>query len=222
MAAAGGESPLRRITRTLALAAAVVAVAALSSCYVIPFGAYGYISNSQLRTLASLGLPINDGRDPPDITGTYLADSLVLLDSNFDDFYSPGDPFADMEIQFYSQASDGTVLVSYDQSGLEWGTGIGAFISGEGNDFTVYAQITGTSSDGIDFEDAMVFSGTLTPSGIANFAYGLLLTDKSYDPYDYLIDVGDARVFDENDGLAANWAPASIHPAAGKPAGSAR
>lgn len=213
---------MNRTARIIPFVAIVAVVAALSSCFIIPFGAYGYISAGQLRTLQDLGLPINEGMDPPDITGTYLCDSLELLDSNIaGDIF--GTPYADMEIQFYSQSGNGEVLVTYDQSGFETGTGMGAFISGSGNDFTVFAQISGTSGSGIDFEDAMVFSGTMTPSGISNFTYGLLLTSKSYDPYNDLIEVGDARVFEEYDGLAAFGSLiTSIHPSMQKPAGSAR
>jgi hypothetical protein len=209
-----------RNARIILFIAAVAVVAGLSSCYLIPFGAYGYISAGQLRTFESLGLTINEGKDPPDITGTYLCNSLVLKGTNIPDDWPLGTSFDDMEITFYSQNDDGTVLVSYAQD-TENGTGLGAFISGSGSDFTVYAQING-SSDGIEFEDAMVFSGRKTAGGITYFEYGLMLTDKSYDPYDDLIEVGDARVFDENDGLAAFGSLPSIHPAMQKPAGSAR
>jgi hypothetical protein len=207
-----------RIWKILVLAAATML--ALTSCFIIPFGAYSYVSTAQLRTLKDLGLPINDGMRPPDITGTFYGDSIVLKGTNIPGDWPLGTGFGNMEITFYSQHNDGSVLVSYTQ-GSESGTGLGSFVSGSGNDFSVYAQITGTSS-GISFEDAMVFSGTMSAGGIQDFTYGLIMTDKGSDPYDDLINVGDARVFDENDGLAANYSVGSIHPSVQGPTGSAR
>lgn len=182
--------------------AAAVAMVALSSCQlVIPAEAYSYISEEQLRELKGMGLPIHDGNYPPDVTGTYLCNSLTLHESNIPD--DPVYSFLNMEITFAGQTSDGRVLVSYDQ-GIESGSGLGAYISGWGNQFTIYAQITGTYN-GVGFTDAMVFSGTMSSSGIKNFVYALLLTDKEYDPTPYLIDVGQGRVIKESDGLAANY-----------------
>jgi hypothetical protein len=210
-----------RIWKILVLAAATTL--ALASCYIIPFGAFGYISNAQLRTLDDLGLPVNEGKTPPDIEGTYLCDSLELYGTNIADDFPLGTGFANMVITFYNQGYDGSVLVSYTQ-GSESGSGLGAFVSGSGSDFSVYAQITGTSS-GIDFEDAMVFSGTMSAGGIQDFMYGFIMTDKGSDPYDDLIEVGDARVFEEWDSLAANYYAASKVPGAPEvqlPAGNAK
>lgn len=182
-----------------------------------------FISAEQIATLQSLGLPVYEGDDPPDITGTYLCNDLVLYDSNIpEDSPYIGDSYADMEIKFYRQYSSGRVRVSYDQSGYETGTGMRSFISGSGNNFTVFTEISGTSDSGIDFEDAMLFSGTISAGGISNFSYGLLMTYKSSDPDGYLINVGDARVFVEDDGLAAFGSLPSIHPTVQRPAGSAR
>jgi hypothetical protein len=193
-----------RIWKILVFAAAAAAIVGLSSCkFVIPPDAYNYISEEQLRELKAMGLPINDGSNPPDVTGTYLCDSLVLKNTNISNDFELGHPFANMEIEFDNQNSDGTVRVSYWQ-GSESGTGLGAYISGWGNRFTIYAQIIGTSS-GINFTDAMVFSGTMSSSGIKNFVYALLMTDKDYDPTPYLIEIGGGRVIEENDGLAANY-----------------
>jgi hypothetical protein len=195
---------VNRIWKILVLAAAAMLV--LTSCF-IPDGAYTYISKDQLDVLTSLGMPINKGMFPPDVTGSYYCDSLVLKDSNISGDDPGYDTYLNMEIQFYDQG-DGTVFVSYNQSDVEIGSGLGSYISGFGKDFTVYAEIDGNYS-GVDFKDAMVFSGTMTAGGIADFTYALLLTWKDYDPTPYLIDVGDARVIEEYDGLAANYLGAS-------------
>jgi hypothetical protein len=213
---------VNRLWKILVLAATTML--ALTSCFIIPFGAYGYVTAGQLRTLEGLGLSVNEGWNPPDITGTYYCDMPELIGTNIEGDFPLGTGFNPLVITFYSQTDNGSVLVSYDQ-GVETGTGLDAFVSGSGNEFTVFAQITGTSTGtygDIDFEDAMVFSGTMSAGGILNFEYGLMLTDKSYDPYPDLIEVGEARVFEEYDDLAANYFVASIHPSVQRPAGSAR
>jgi hypothetical protein len=192
---------MKRPAPVLGLLAAAAVMLSLASCaFDIPQGAFDYISSDQLRQLQSMGMTINQGMDPPDVTGSYVCDSLVRTGGNI-----PGDTantFADLYLQLASQLADNSLVVSYDQPPYESGSGLGAFISGSGNKFTIYAQIDGVSGS-VDFKDAMVFSGTMTSSGIEDFVYALLLTEKSPDPYQELIEVGQGRVITEDDGLAA-------------------
>jgi hypothetical protein len=61
---------------------------------------------------------------------------------------------------------------------FEQGSGTGVFFPGSGNDVTVFAEITGTSDAGIDFEDAVAFPGTMSGGDISNFTRGLILSDR--------------------------------------------
>jgi hypothetical protein len=192
---------MNRISKVLLLAAAAAIVLSLSTCaFDIPAGALSYISQAQLNKLVSMGMKINQGQNPPTVNGDYYCNSLTRTGGNI-----PNDSattFANLGLRFTSQGSDNQLLVSYDQSGYESGTGLGAYISGAGNDFSVFAQISGISG-GINFKDAMVFSGTITPSGIKDFKYALILTDKDPDPSGYLIEVDQGRVIAEDDAFAA-------------------
>jgi hypothetical protein len=192
---------MKRFFKVLLLAATAAIVASLTTCaFDIPAGALNYISQSQLNKLVSMGMKINQGKKPPTVNGDYYCNTLTRTGGNI-----PNDTattFANLGLRFASQGSDNSVLVSYDQSGYESGTGLGAFISGSGNNFSVFAQISGTSG-GINFKDAMVFSGTLTSGGIKDFVYALLMTEKDSDPSGYLIDVDQGRVITEDDALAA-------------------
>ena len=63
----------------------------------------------------------------------------------------------------------------------EWARGDGAFISGSGNNFTIYFDLEGQNS-GISFKEAYVISGTKTANGIKNIVFGFILKERSYDP----------------------------------------
>jgi hypothetical protein len=192
---------MKRGRSIVALAAVACAAMVLAACaYNIPAGALNYVSQAQLDKLTQMGMKINQGLTPPSIDGYYYCNDLVRTGGNI-----PNDSltsFANLSLDFYSQGSDNSVKVSYNQSNIESGSGLGAFISGNGNSFTIYAQIIGTSNS-INFKDAMVFSGTIASDGIHNFVYALLMTQKDPDPLGYLINVGEGRVITENDGLAA-------------------
>ena len=176
-------------------------VLSLSTCaFDIPAGALNYVSQAQLNKLTSMGMKINQGKKPPTVDGDYYCNSLTRTGTNIPN--DSASTFANMGLRFTSQGSDNSVLVSYNQSGIEIGTGLGAFISGSGSDFSIFAQITGTYN-GINFKDAMIFSGTMTAGGIKDFVYALLLTEKDPDPSGYLIEVDQGRVIAENDKLAA-------------------
>jgi hypothetical protein len=189
-----------RILLSVVAAGVVMSLAACDTTFNIPSGALAYVSQSQLNALAKMGLKIYDGATPPTVTGDYYCNSLVRTGGNIPDDTSTS--FSNLGLRFTSQGVDNSVVVTYDQSGIESGTGLGAFISGSGNNFSIYVQITGTSA-GLAFKDAMVFSGTKTATGIKDFVYALLLTDKDPDPYGALIEVDQGRVIKEDDGLAA-------------------
>jgi hypothetical protein len=175
------------------------------SKYKIPPGALGYVTQDQLDQLAALGFPINQGLTPPDVQGTYYADSVVRLASNVPN--DTANTFANESISLSGQASDNTVSLSYVQ-GPESGDGLGSFVSGEGTAFTIYTQISGLYS-GIPFKDAMLTSGELAADGIHEFREALLLTQKAPDPNNVVLLVGQARVVAESDGLAARLAALS-------------
>jgi hypothetical protein len=195
--AEGSRGRLVAILAPLAVALALGGCGSEHSTYNIPPGAFQYISPGQLDALVKMGMKINEGLAPPDIEGTYYADSMTRIGGNI-----PNDTaktFANMSLDLSGQGSDNTIVVSYIQ-GPESGDGLGAFVSGTGGDFTIFTQITGTIS-GINFQDAMLFSGTIATDGIHDFVYALLLTKKDPDPTDLAINVNQARVIDENDKL---------------------
>ena len=64
----------------------------------------------------------------------------------------------------------------------------------------IVGEIVGTD---IKYTQVSIYSGILTDAGIQNFTMGFIQTSKENDIYDDLMEVNDARVFAEGDGLAS-------------------
>jgi len=150
-----------------------------------------------LETIEGLGMPVYGGGNPPNIENIYEIDPLTLLDSNVPDDNDPGTVFATMRSRFYQQDnSELTIAVDYS-SGGESGTGLGAFIVGDNNRFTVFAELN-ASIQGQDAELVLMFSGRLVSDGIedAHVANFMLENNEG----EYWIPNGTGRVFHDADG----------------------
>ncbi len=178
------------------------------SKYTLPDQVQNIVTDSQLDQLKQDGLPINEGVAPPNVEGVYLADRQYCVYST--DGYTDRYTF-DYYYQFYNQTAQNTVKLSYT-GGYSYpynddvASGEGAFISGSGSDFSVFVEAQGTYS-GITYTQVTIYSGTLTGSGISDFQFGFILTEKSDDPSNYMMDVNGHRIFTEDDGIAstASW-----------------
>ena len=156
-------------------------------------------------------IPIYEGDNPPTVEGAYLMSPQTLsYDSNPDSKFKPGDVFADNYLIFYDQdkskntinyesyeVNDSELIIGYDY-------GPGAFISGEGDNFSIFFNTTGEAffDDGnVSEKLALIISGTMTSAGIKDLYYSFVMIDKN-DPNNHLMDIGDYRVFKDGDGLA--------------------
>ena len=153
-------------------------------------------------------MPIHNGINPPVIEGQFVISPMMLVYSTHG--YQPGDLFADHYVMFYNQDVINNTLdfrgAEEFDDGSSSGTGTGAFISGEGDDFSVFFNVeeeTVYSGYTINTKKAVIFSGTKTDNGIKDLYYAFVLLDKSGDPKSYLVPVGTYRVFKDKDGLSA-------------------
>ena len=147
-------------------------------------------------------IPIYDGHTPPFIGGEYLVSQFVLT-YDVEGQYKPGDVFGDLYIKLYNQDMVyNTIDLIYKQA-YNTGTGNGALISGQGNNFTVFFNVDEVSHlDNYDVmnKQAIVISGTKTSTGISNLYYSFIMLEKSDDPDHRIVDVGYYRVFKDKDG----------------------
>jgi len=162
------------------------------------------IPDSILQVLTDLGTPIHTGTNPPNIEGSYFVSPFILKDSNIPSDVV-GDLFLDMEIWFTNQNEEELeVVVNYDQ-GIKAGSGIGSFIVGEGNKFTVFAELLSTHNNGSQARSAVVYSGEMTENGIKDFHLSNIVLDDFGDPYNVWIEIGEGRVLYDSDGLSENY-----------------
>lgn len=155
-------------------------------------------------------ITIYSGNTPPDIENTYFIDPMSTVYCQ-DGVYAKGDIVTSTYIKFTNQDNTAKTIEYADQEvGISASTGKGAFISGSGNNFTVYLDTEGTSL-GIYTKTALVISGTKTSTGIQGIRYAFVMVDKGDDPTNKLMDKGVFRVFEDSDGTAllATW-PSSI------------
>lgn len=148
-------------------------------------------------------MPIYDGVKPPIVEGSYcMGPDITLV---FDNYYGWDSPpvWTANYIEFTKQnAKDKTLFFrESNTSGSFVGSGTGAYISGEGKNFTVFLS-TKNSEDGgaITYTKATVISGTLTDKGISKLRYAFVITDKKGDPDDeYIMKEGVIRVVKDDD-----------------------
>jgi hypothetical protein len=158
-------------------------------------------------------MPIYDGILPPVVEGVYAINPMTTI--HCEDYpsggYSPGRVMSyPHHVRFYNQNRLLNTIDMEEQEGLSYSSGTGCFISGSGNNFTVYFNTVG-QSHGIDTKTALVISGTKTEGGISDIYYAFVMVDKGDDPSNLLMAEGVYRVFNDGDGLAeaTSW-PTSV------------
>lgn len=166
------------------------------------------VPQSIINDLRKNGMEIHEGKIPPNIAGAYLVSPLILTKPFDDSDYEIGKEFTSEKYKFYNFSKNNQALsVDYTTvTGTSYGTGLGAFVSGNGNYFTIFSELDGVSErDGktITTKQIRTISGELTPNGIKNTQLSLTMKSKSGDPDDkYLIKVGQSRIFKDGDALS--------------------
>lgn len=161
-----------------------------------------------MRQRVSQYIPIYDGINPPNVEGIYIMDPAVTVyDSQAN--YDVGHEIVPVHLKFFNQNSSNNTLDYHEKEGdISTAEGKGAFISGDGSNFTIYFNTVSTVPQySATLKQALVVSGTKTSSGIKNLVYAILFTDKTGDPDNHLVPAGAFRVFKDGDALAeiATW-----------------
>ena len=147
--------------------------------------------------LLSPYIPIYEGNTPPDIEGVWYISPLELYyDSNGaerDDFN-----FAPNYVHFYNQTSANTLSMESTQNLGDYSIAEGVFVSGSGNNFTVYFNEYKTQEDGSWSVMATLISGTKSGSTIKNYREAFIVLDD-YDVNGKYMDTGDFRVVEDAD-----------------------
>ena len=152
---------------------------------------------------------IYDGENPPIVEGAYcMGPSIGLV---YDSYYGwDKDPdFGQNFIEFSNQDTKAKTLTFREGSGSGnfVGSGTGAYISGDGKNFTVFLSTKNTEKDDdgtvIKYTKATIISGSLASNGIRNLRYAFVITEKTGDPDDSrVMKVGVVRVVKDKDDLS--------------------
>lgn len=168
------------------------------------------VTPDMIDTLKKHGLVINAGTTPPVVDGVFLQAPDICIYDNATPA-NAGKLFTNYEYQFLNQDnSKYTVTVNYsnaivgaDDSGTD---GSATYIAGQGNLFTVFAEVTGTLN-GVTYKELQVLTGELAPTGLKNFQWAFLMKSKTDDPGDHKVaKVGTIRIFNDKDGFSEKQA----------------
>lgn len=159
-----------------------------------------YATAELLETMQDLGLEVNLGNTPPNVSGLFLDSPNVLEATNIAN-NTPGTIYADT---YFTIGNVNTLTHSIDISYMtpgdtETSTGVGAVVSGHDNYFTIYAKHKITHDNGTA-DGIMVVSGRLTEAGISNFQFAAFMLDNHGLPT--FIANGKGRLFHDGDNLA--------------------
>ena len=151
-------------------------------------------------------MPIYDGVNPPTVEGSYcMGPDITLVFDNYYGWHNPPVWTANY-IEFTQQKTSERTLYfrESNKSGSFVGSGTGAYICGDGKNFTVYLSTKNTENkdDGstITYNKITLISGTLTDKGFSKLRYAFVITDKKGDPDDeYIMKEGIIRVVKDDD-----------------------
>jgi hypothetical protein len=157
-----------------------------------------------------LGIPIYGGNTPPNIEGTYLASPMRKVRTNYNESIFANYGY-DIEHTFYNQdAGNLTVHVNrlffnlfgfVDNSNARE-EGVGAFIVGHDNVFSIFIQTDYVKDNGYKCLDANVISGELVDGGIRNLQEASIVVDDYGDPGNIFLEIGQGRVMGDKDGFS--------------------
>ena len=158
------------------------------------------VPDSIMTFMVDLGMPINRGGIPPNITGSYIARPFILKASNIPNDYV-GYQFVDYNVTFYDQDNEKLSVKLDYVNGPESGTGLGSFIVGSNSEFSIFAEVNSTNA-GTNATLVIVISGILKDNGIHNLYFANFMIDNNGNPTGNWISNGEGRVIYDSDSLS--------------------
>lgn len=161
-------------------------------------------------------IPIYEGNNPPAVEGVFLIDPAEIVYDTTNNYNAGDQGFTPVYLKFSNQSITQNTI-DYEEKDVNSAgkivsesSGPGAFISGEGDNFSVFFSTSGVShrdTYDISYKTSLVISGTKTSSGIKDIRYAFVMVDKKNDKEHDIMNVGEFRVFKDGDGIAttASW-----------------
>lgn len=159
------------------------------------------VPDSIMAKMKEIGMPIYTGDNPPDIQFSFLMSPLTLKGTNIV-YDSIGKVYANEYIKFYNQDTKKLTIQCYYKQSTSVASGIGGFIVGNDNKFTVFLDCKSTDEDGHVNITTEVYSGEITDTGIKNMYLAFFMVDDHGDPNNEYIEIGQGRLFYDSDGFS--------------------
>ncbi len=163
-----------------------------------------------IAKVRELGIPIYEGRNPPNIEGAYLMAPLYMTKSTVPNEPVKPDGFNDYKIKVYAQNS-ANLTASLDTKSINkstgnvsaTSTGQGTYLAGNGNFFSLFVILeTKRTNSTTRSRTVEVYSGELTATGIRNLQSTLFMLEDYGDSNNELIPINTGRAFKDNDGFS--------------------
>jgi hypothetical protein len=159
------------------------------------------VPDTILNEMESMGMPIYGGENPPNIENSYIASPFVLKASNRESDQI-GHTYSDYYVKFYNQDNSKLSISLNYLNGPETGTGMGSYIVGDDNKFSVFVEVNAEADDGSKAKLVHVISGEWTADGIKNLYFANFMLDNYGNTTGYWIENGDGRVIYDSDGFS--------------------
>lgn len=160
------------------------------------------IPEQTIKDLEAKGLTVNRGNKPPNAEGIFEVSPFELLAPfGAEDPWLKGRRINPYRYKIYDQTK-GKVTIDFKQlSSNDHGNGMGSYISGNGNKFSIFTELKGETNN-ISYTHVTIISGEITDTGIKDFQYGFVMTDKKNDDNNTLMEIGKSRIWIDADKLA--------------------
>ena len=159
------------------------------------------VPDTILNEMESMGMPIYGGENPPNIENSYIASPFVLKASNRESDQI-GHTYSDYYVKFYNQDNSKLSISMNYLNGPETGTGMGSYIVGDDNKFSVFVEVNAEADDGSKAKMVHVISGEWASDGIKNLYFANFMLDNYGNTTGYWIENGDGRVIYDSDGFS--------------------
>lgn len=163
-----------------------------------------FLNNFDINKHLEQGFTINKGSSPPKIEGSYSLNNLTLIydPQTWEYTYPLGYVVAPYIYTFSEQKPDGSIKATFvSEVADDRAEGLGGFISGEGNCFTVFVDFKG-NIQGCNYRSPKVFSACLAEGNLTNIQDSWYSKSKDENGCDNVFPVGYLRIYEEKDGLA--------------------
>lgn len=157
-----------------------------------------------MEAIEDLGIEINEGRNPPNIEGTFYISTLQLVKS------TTGGGIAKQWDKYvtFSKQNNTTLTINADytmtdehDNGPFNSEGPGSFIVGQGKKFTVVVDGT-RKQGGYTAKTVEIFSGELSDTGIINYHWAVMMIENNGNPLGSWIQNGTGYTKRDSDGFS--------------------